>query len=671
MIGSAHFQRPRLFVSMLLLATALLASPIHAQTTSIWTGTTGDWSNSGNWSNGVPNGNYNALINNGSPVPATANLDINATVANLTLDPGNALNILAGNALTFQSPSGSTLDNSGTVSIASSASIVIGAGNSLSLGSGTIQLNGGSIVGATGLETLNNLNGGTIVGNGTISGVGFNTQGGITATGGTLTINTNSQGFEAGANVITIDAGSTLNITGGPFKNYDSTTGQLSETQFDVKGTLQFDNADIRNLNILTGTFTLDGPDARIVNQFNQNALSNLGGVTGNGTFSLTNGASLTTSGSFGNDFRSTVSISNGSSMTINGGLSSEHAFDVSGSTLTVNGNVGITNGDAGSLLAVSNGSTVNVHGDFDFGLTIVNSLTVDASSVTVSGNLNSSSDNNGFFGGHVTVSDGGILNIQGTVNNSGGAPITIETGSVLSIGKDLNNSGVLTLASGSAGLVSGTVTNSGTIQVDNTSVLTVKSGFNQSAGSTVVNGVLNAPAAGVNIQGGTLSGTGFVNGNVVMAGTMMPGASTGILTINGNYTQTATGLLVEQIGWIDGQNADLLRVNGAVNLDGTLDLSLLPGYGPTAGDSFTLMTFLSDSGTFDTVTGLNLGNNLFLDLIYDAHDIRVEVESLPVGTPEPGSFLLLLVGGGVVLAVARKRLTISAALVTTNGLAN
>jgi hypothetical protein len=73
-------------------------------------------------------------------------------------------------------------------------------------------------------------------------------------------------------------------------------------------------------------------------------------------------------------------------------------------------------------------------------------------------------------------------------------------------------------------------------------------------------------------------------------------------------------------------------------------------------GDSFILMTFLSDNGTFSNVIGTNIGNNLVLDVIYDAHDVRVEVESASVATPEPSSNLLLLAGLLAVLALARKR---------------
>jgi hypothetical protein len=56
-------------------------------------------------------------------------------------------------------------------------------------------------------------------------------------------------------------------------------------------------------------------------------------------------------------------------------------------------------------------------------------------------------------------------------------------------------------------------------------------------------------------------------------------------------------------------------------------------------------MTFLSDTGTFSNVTRTSIGNNLMLDVIYDAHDVRVVVEAASVATPEPESNLLLLAG--------------------------
>jgi hypothetical protein len=608
--------------AFLVFVFAICAPSGAAQISTTWTGTTGNWSNMSNWDNGVPNGNFNAFIGNGSSPKPTANLDFNATVNNLTLDSGGVV-ITPGNSLTA---SGITM--SGSVSF---------------------------ITGTTGAEMLNL---GSITGNGTISNVGVS-QAFLHATGGLLTIDTSSLGI--GNSAIQVDTGSTLSISGGPFKGLDS-SGTLSTGYLNLQGTLKIDNANITTISSAgISQFTLDGPGAQIVNQFNASALSNLSEIR-NSQFTLTNGATLSTSGSlFNNGFGGDqFVVSNGSALTVHGDFQTCCRVGVSGSTMTVTGTWNATQAEP-NIIDVGAGATVNVNGAFNnFGDNLVPDIVrVGDSTLTVEGDFNNGI---GFSysggGGFVSLSQGSALNVRGTLNNEGSGFLSLSDGSTLSAQKDLNNRGSLSLATGSAGQVQGTLTNSGSVQIDNTSVLTVRSGFNQTAGSTVVDGLLNAPGKGVNIQGGILSGTGIVNGKVLMAGTMMPGDPTGIFTINGNYSQTSTGKLMEQVGWINGSNASLFQVNGVATLDGTLALTLLNGYDPTVGDSFILMTFLMGQGSFDTVTGLNLGNNLFFDLMYDPHDVRVVVESQPVATPEPNSSPLLLLGSFAILAIFRKRWT-------------
>jgi hypothetical protein len=277
-------------------------------------------------------------------------------------------------------------------------------------------------------------------------------------------------------------------------------------------------------------------------------------------------------------------------------------------------------------------------------------------STLNITGDLNNLSTQGA--GTYLIFSQASKLTVKGSVTSDGSnALLAFGGASTFSVHGNLNNSdsSSLTLATGSSGTVKGTLTNSGSVGVDGTSVLNAKGGFVQTAGTAVIDGTLNA-SHGANIQAGTLSGTGIMNGNLKMAGTMMPGDPTGTFTLNGNYAQTSSGTLAEQVGWLSGSNATLFKVNGNATLSGTLALSLLSGYNPTVGDSFILLTFLSDTGTFGAITGTELGNGMFLDVMYDPHDVRVEVEE-PVGTPEPSSSFLLLVGSLLVLACARKRL--------------
>ena len=76
-----------------------------------------------------------------------------------------------------------------------------------------------------------------------------------------------------------------------------------------------------------------------------------------------------------------------------------------------------------------------------------------------------------------------------------------------------------------------------------------------------------------VTLNGGTLAGSGTVDGSVTNnGGTVAPGGSPGILTITGSYTQGAGGTLrIEIDGLTVGTEYDRLAVTGAASLDGTL----------------------------------------------------------------------------------------------------
>ncbi len=90
--------------------------------------------------------------------------------------------------------------------------------------------------------------------------------------------------------------------------------------------------------------------------------------------------------------------------------------------------------------------------------------------------------------------------------------------------------------------------------------------------------------------SGGTLSGTGMVAGNLANAGTVRPGSSIGTLTLNGNYTQGSGGKLSIEVA--SPLSNDLLIVNGAANLNGTLETSWQGGYTPAINTIFgTILT--------------------------------------------------------------------------------
>src|SRR5262249_31017005 len=110
-------------------------------------------------------------------------------------------------------------------------------------------------------------------------------------------------------------------------------------------------------------------------------------------------------------------------------------------------------------------------------------------------------------------------------------------------------------------------------------------------------------------ITGGTVGGTGTITGNVLnTSGTFGPGSSPGILTINGDYTQSASGVLNIEIGGTIAATPDFdqLIISGKATLDGTLNVSLINGFTPALGNNFQFMTYGSRSGDFSFTTGLS-----------------------------------------------------------------
>ncbi len=150
-----------------------------------------------------------------------------------------------------------------------------------------------------------------------------------------------------------------------------------------------------------------------------------------------------------------------------------------------------------------------------------------------------------------------------------------------------------------------------------------------------------------VNLQGGTLTGSGTVNGEVVNAATLGPGTPTGTLAINGAYTQTSAGTLnVNLAGPTAGTLYDQVNVSGVAALDGTLNVTRLNGYLANRGDTFQVLTFASRAGQFAAINGLQLGNSAVLRANYSGSDVTLVGEGSGI-TLNPTFGLVTTQGGG------------------------
>jgi len=165
-----------------------------------------------------------------------------------------------------------------------------------------------------------------------------------------------------------------------------------------------------------------------------------------------------------------------------------------------------------------------------------------------------------------------------------------------------------------------------------------------------------NVTLATLNMNNGLLD-VGTLNGDLNMSGgTLAPGNSPGITTINGDYILSGGLLDMELAGLMQGTEYDFLDINGDWTITGgDLQISLLGGFSPIAGNSFDLFDFNSLTGTFDNVLLPTLGSGLAWNTsaLYSTGAISVSAAAVP----EPSTFTAIGLGLGFV-AWRRRRQT-------------
>jgi autotransporter-associated beta strand protein len=148
---------------------------------------------------------------------------------------------------------------------------------------------------------------------------------------------------------------------------------------------------------------------------------------------------------------------------------------------------------------------------------------------------------------------------------------------------------------------------------------------------------------------GKSLKGGGTVLGDLVVGGTLSPGESPGILSVQGITFAAGSILNMELGGTVRGSGYDALVSSGGVVLqDGsTLSVSLISNFVPEMGDEFDVLDFSSLSGQFTTINLPALGGGLTWETadLYSNGTISV--------APEPATLALLGLGS---LALLRRR---------------
>jgi fibronectin-binding autotransporter adhesin len=408
-----------------------------------------------------------------------------------------------------------------------------------------------------------NLSGATFTNAGIINFNGATANFGTPVTmGGNVNISSGTVNFNASATLSgpSTISGGTLGGTGqATFSNLTWTGGTMSgaggSTRVELGSVLNISGSGSKSLLYRT--------------------LNNAGTVawSGSGTISPDYGAVILNSGMF--DAQSDASL-------LSGGIGAAPRVDNSG------------------LFEKSSGTGTTTVGNY---WTFNNSGTVRAQSGTLL--FSTIFDNTG-----TAEAQGGTLRLNGTVTQLSGSTLTggtwiVRPSSTLLISTGSNvtvNRGDVTLdGSGSTFAKINTLTsNEGHFGILNGRDFTSVGGLSSSgtltvgSGSTLtVNGSLDNLASG-RIQGGGVIAVG--ENSLTNNGTISPGLSPGLLTVNGTFDQTATGSLALDLA--SDSSYDALRVNGSVGLSGGLDVQL--GYAPDPLSAFLVL----DNDGPDSIVG-------------------------------------------------------------------
>jgi autotransporter-associated beta strand protein len=210
------------------------------------------------------------------------------------------------------------------------------------------------------------------------------------------------------------------------------------------------------------------------------------------------------------------------------------------------------------------------------------------------------------------------------TTLGTGGGSVTVNGGGVLA----LNN------VTGTPALTKAGV---GTLALTGTASYTGKTDVN--AGTLLVNGTLDGSGGTITVaSGAALGGTGTISRPVVVnaAGTLDPGASPGILTVNAAVNLNAGSVFaVDLNGPTPGNGPNnydqlVLGPGGFITLGGaTLMPTVGGGYNPsTGGDSLTLISG-PYSGTFGNGPNLTVGGFPAM-LLYNPNAVVLQFSPVP-----------------------------------------
>jgi hypothetical protein len=572
-------------------------------------------------------------------------------------------------------------------------------------GDGTLQLSGASTVLAIAAPTTVHsrfaMSGGTVQGADlTLAGpvnIGISSSLGVMS-GAATTLLQGAGTVGGGANnPFGLDAGRVLRNEGTM-----TITGVINLNRLATPGAGRIENAanaviDVRTFNqsIFAGSFAGDtGADARLDN-------SGIFRKSTNGGYGIdvpfnnaASGVVDVQAGGFGfnagGSHSGAVTLASGTSLTLGGGVHDVHAgasFTGAGTlilalTPTVLNLVAPTSVDSAFAMSggTIKGADLTLTGPAAIGISSALGVMSGPGTTTLKATSSVAGGANNAFGldaGRVLRNEGtmtipGVINLNrlnetgsGRIVNAAGALIDITTfnqsifasdhraTNPLDTGADarIDNAGIFRKSSRLGYSVLVQFNNTGTVEVLAGSL--VFAGFSNAGTVHVASGATMQVSGASFVNDGLIEGVGSViapAAGLINAGRIAPGNSPGTLGIAGNLQMGSTGSIEIELGGTAPGDFDVLAIAGNAALDGELSVTRLPGYTPALGDSFVVMTFTGTrTGQFAAETFHEFGAVRF-SVTYNDHDVTLGVTAVP----EPGTWLLLLAGLGLVLAATR-----------------
>lgn len=428
-------------------------------------------------------------------------------------------------------------------------------------------------VGTGGVFDLNANAFSTAVGTGLIkSGAGvFGTgagtfSGGFTLNQGTVIARGTTGMGSGGTNVLTLNGGTVASNNTRDFANTRFGGGIV------IGGNVQFGELDTI-VSIASSTANLS---------FANNV--SLGGA--NRTLTVGNNGIQTFSGIIAN--------TGSGGVTFDANTGSTGRFDITNAANTFTGNISVTGGEVRFTVDGSMGNATN-------DIIIDGGRFATASGATFTLGAGRDVFIGDSAGTAISTTGVGSLTINNTIANVSG-----KTGSWTKLGTgtlELSGSNTYT---GSTTIEQGTLALTGTGTLGSGNVIL-------DGGILSITGITASSYTLANTQ--TLSGSGDINStakSLLINGTLAPGASAGVIDVTGNVTLGSVSISNFEIFGDNLGEFDQFNVTDTFTMDGTLNLTTTGTYLP--GDFVQLFSATTFAGSFDSITGTDIGGGLAWD---------------------------------------------------------